>query len=267
MAAGSTTSSDFPVTPEAYDTSYNRNGDLFVAEFDAAGANLFWSTFVGGSSTDEPSALVLADDGDPSLSGSAASSDFTTTPAAFDRSYGGNNDAFLTRLDQSGSVVLSSSYLGGGQSEGGWERAGDPFGNPVLTGPTRSIDFPTTSGAYDRFHDGESDVFLVAFDIKSLGGVDDAVHALPLLWAEPNPFSGGMQVRLDLSLSGEVNLRALDMNGRQVAVVHRGFMAAGRHWIRWDGRDARGRPLPAGIYWLSVWANKAGEPRKIVCIR
>lgn len=267
VVTGSTTSGNYPVTTGAYDTTHNGDRDLFVSRVDAEGENLIWSTYLGGISTDEPFALILDSQGGPILSGSTASSEFPTTSDAFDRSYAGNGDVFLTRLDSSGSVLLWSSFIGGTEPDAGWELALDSSGNPILTGPTRSPDFPTTAGAYDRSHDGANDVFLIRFNIFDVNAVEEPAVFLPNSWAEPNPFRGAVRLHLDLPRASEVVVSALDLTGRRIATVDRGVRSEGTHRIYWDGRDARGRPVPSGVYWIRVVADRLITQHRVICIR
>jgi len=275
VVAGSTTSHDFPVTAGAYDTTHNGYKDIFVSRLDATASRLIWSTYVGGLAADEAFAVLLDRQACPVLTGSVESFDFPTTSDAFDRTYHGFGDAFLTRLDPTGSRLLWSSYLGGSDLDGGWEMTLSQTGNVIVTGPSRSPDFPTTNGAYDRTMNGVKDIFVTCFDgIGPTVSIDHPDNGQPAsshgLWlgALPNPFSGPLQVRIDLGRSaGSATLLALDGSGRVVARIRRGFQPAGTHRILWDGRDARGRPVPPGVYWLRLQTGGAIVQQKVVCVR
>jgi hypothetical protein len=269
VVTGSTTSGTFPTTEGCYDPTYNGDRDLFVSKLDAAATSLVWSTFLGGGAIDEPFALALDAAGSPYLSGSVASFDYPTTPDAYDRTYAGNNDAFLTRLGPDGDAILWSSFIGGTQGDGGWELVIDPSGDPILTGPTRSPDFPTTAGAYDRIHGGQNDVFLMHFHPAGLTAVDDGV-ALPdprVRTARPNPFHGRLEVEVDLPGGGDLDLLVVDLQGRAVAALQKGPLPAGLHRLVWDGRDARGRPIPSGAYWLRLQQGASVDHRKVIRLR
>ncbi len=144
---GFTASSDFPTTPNAFDTSYNDN-DVFVAQLDAAGSALDYATFLGGSSWEFGSGLALDAAGRASVTGYTYSTDFPTTPDAFDRSHnGGSLDAFVARLDATGSVLDYATFLGGSSVDWSFALALDAEGRATVTGETQSSDFPTTPGA------------------------------------------------------------------------------------------------------------------------
>ena len=114
---GETTSSDFPTTPGAFDTSYNGGypyGDAFVVRINAAGSALDYATFLGGSSSDGGYDLALDAAGRATVTGYTDSSDFPTTPGAFDPSFnGGYKDAFVVRLNAAGSTLDYATFLGG----------------------------------------------------------------------------------------------------------------------------------------------------------
>ena len=163
---GETKSSDFPVTPGAYDTAYNGEGDVFVSKFDGDLKNLLASTYIGGSGCDWGYSIDLDNSGNVYLAGATSSSDFPVTPGAYDNTYnGGCYDAFVSKLDGNLQTVLAATYLGGSV---GYEYARsmsiDSTGNVYITGSTSSSDFPVTPGAYDGTFNGKEDVFVSKFD-------------------------------------------------------------------------------------------------------
>lgn len=133
--------------------------------------------------------------------GVTGSSDFPTTPGAYDTSYsGGPNDAFVTRLNASGSMLIYSTFLGGSGDEWAYSLALDISGAATVVGGTTSPDFPTTPGAYDTTFNGGTtygDAFVTR--LNSAGS--------SLLWST---FLGGSSddwaEDLALQSSGEVTL-------------------------------------------------------------
>jgi hypothetical protein len=100
---GYTCSGDFPSTVGAFDMTLNGGCDVFVTKLNAAGsAPLLYSTYLGGSSTDIGQGIAVDSAGSAYVSGYTSSGDFPTTPAAFDTTYNGNTDAFVTKLDAIG---------------------------------------------------------------------------------------------------------------------------------------------------------------------
>jgi hypothetical protein len=97
------------------------------------------------------------------VSGETASTDFPTTPGAYDRTLSGRTDAFAAKLSADGSALLWSTFLGGSGSgeDEPWAVTVDGYGNPVVAGVTYCPDFPTTAGAYDvTFSGGFTDAFV-----------------------------------------------------------------------------------------------------------
>jgi hypothetical protein len=166
--SGGTSSVDFPTTPGAFDTTYNGGGeDAFVAKLDPTSGALTYSTYLGGASDDRALSIAVDVTGSAYVAGETKSSDFPTTPTAFDVSFnGGISDAFVTKIDTTGSTLVYSTYLGG---SGGMEDiaaaiAVDPQGEAVVTGQTDSVSFPTTAAAYDPSFNGVVDCFVAKLD-------------------------------------------------------------------------------------------------------
>ena len=157
---GYTGSSDLPVTAGAFDTTYNRSGDAFVARLNPAGSALVYGTFLGGSATDEGTGIALDGAGSAYVTGRTASSGFPTTPGAFDTSLAGSADAFVVRLNPAGSALGYGTLLGGSSADEGAAIAVDEAGQALLTGHTCSADLPTTLGAFDRTYNGQGDAFV-----------------------------------------------------------------------------------------------------------
>src|SRR5206468_3808030 len=81
---GFTQSADFPVTPGAFDTSYNAGQDVYVTKFNPAGTGLVYSTFLGGTHAEQGLGLAVDASGAAYISGQTESHDFPTTPGAYD---------------------------------------------------------------------------------------------------------------------------------------------------------------------------------------
>ncbi len=154
----------FPVTPGAFDTTRNGttwNSDAFVTKFNPAGSALVYSTYLGGAGDDFGLGIRITSTGAVYVTGETASTDFPTTPGAYGTSYlGGAWDAFVVKLSTTGSAMQYGSYLGGIGEDHGNAIAVGPSNLAYVTGSTWSANFPTTPGAFDTSHNGESDVFI-----------------------------------------------------------------------------------------------------------
>ena len=148
---GATGAADFPVTPGAFQTACSAScaGSLtnaFVTKFNPAGSALVYSTYLGGSSFDGASAIAVDSAGNAYLTGETSSTDFPTTPGAFQTTYGGGGelgDAFVVKLNATGSALVYSTYLGGNDRDQGGGIALDADGNAYIAGSTASTNFPT----------------------------------------------------------------------------------------------------------------------------
>ena len=151
-AVGFTGSADYPVTSGALDPTPNGSGnflDAFVTRLASDGASLVWSTFLGGTQSEVATGVTLAAAGEPVVVGRTESADFPVTPGAPGVLHGGAGDAFAARLDAAGSALLWSTFLGGGEDDGARAVALAAGDEVVLTGGTRSEDFPVTPWAFD----------------------------------------------------------------------------------------------------------------------
>jgi hypothetical protein len=163
---GDTGSPDFPTTPGVLQTTYGGgSSDGFVSQLSASGSKLRYSTFIGGSGADG------AHDGwlDPSsnfyIDGFTESADFPTTPGAVQPSYAGGRDAFVAKVNPSGTALDFATYVGGSGFEDVFDLTIDRHGNVYVPGPTTSPDFPTTAHAFQpTYQGGEGDGYVIKLD-------------------------------------------------------------------------------------------------------
>jgi hypothetical protein len=142
--AGRTLSAEtFPTTPGAYDPTGSGafSGDAFVTVFDPAGARLVYSTFLQGEGEDDPAGIAVDSLGTAWVTGLTAAPDFPTSADAADATLGGEQDAFLTRLSESGSALHYSTYFGGGEADAARGIALDPRGNAYVAGVKTTDEF------------------------------------------------------------------------------------------------------------------------------
>jgi hypothetical protein len=136
---GRTASTDFP-TLNPYQTD-NGNWDVFVTKLNSSGSTLIYSTYLGGSNSEESWDIVLDDAGAAYVTGYTQSADFpTVNPYQTDQ---GGYDAFVVKLGNNGSSLVYSSYLGGSAADYGEDIAVDAAGAMYVAGRTASTNFPT----------------------------------------------------------------------------------------------------------------------------
>jgi uncharacterized protein (TIGR03437 family) len=157
---GTTQSSDFPTTPAAL--RRESNAGSFVTKLNATGTMLAYSTYLDNVRA-EAYAIAVDDAANAYVAGTTFSTDFPTTPGAFQTVLGGSNDAFLAKLNATGSAFVYSTFLGGSDIESASSVAVDHSGNVYITGGGKSVDFPTTPGAFQTEKaPGESEDAFVA---------------------------------------------------------------------------------------------------------
>ena len=154
---GGTCSTDFPTMNPLQANygggdcgNYGYIGDVFVSKINPAGSALVYSTYLGGSQAENAGGIAIDSAGNAYVTGSTLSVDFPTTPGAFQTTCnGGSNctDAFVSKINATGSALVYSTYLGGTSYDGGSAVAVDNGGNAYITGSTFSTDFPVTPGA------------------------------------------------------------------------------------------------------------------------
>ena len=147
---GTTSSTKFPTVNPYQATNKAANGTVFVSKFNAEGSALVYSTYLGGSVSDEGEAIAIDASGNAYLTGSTCSPDFPTVNP-IEASLKGACDAFVTELNAAGSALVYSTYFGGSgdaaieKTDEGTGIAVDASGDTYVTGGTWSSDFPTVN--------------------------------------------------------------------------------------------------------------------------
>jgi hypothetical protein len=144
-------------------TGHNGSWDGLVAKVNAAGTNLNWTRFLGGSGLDFFSDLALESSGDILLAGLTLSSDLAVTDGS---SLSGSQDILVGQVDSNG-TVSDLAYFGGSAEE--YATALDSYGLNlfVMAGASLSADYPVTSGAYDESHNGDFDAIVSRIELSN----------------------------------------------------------------------------------------------------
>lgn len=153
---GHTFSTDFP-TQSPLQANNRGNADAFVARFNLSGTGLIYSTYLGGTLGDFGRGIVVDPGSQPIVTGRTASTDFNTRNP-LQATNRGNVDAFVSKLNISGSQLVYSTYLGGTSEDLAFGIALDSTGAVYVTGDTLSTDFNTNAplqaanrGGFDAF--------------------------------------------------------------------------------------------------------------------
>jgi len=147
---GGTHSADFPVTPGAYDTSFNGEGewagDVYVAKLDPSGSRLVFATFLGGKVEDTASAIAIDSRGNIVVGGATCSADFPATAGAIHGQYT-KQSCFLAKIGSAGDRLLFATSLGNGVYETISDLAIDDQDNIYATGFAATADLPVSGNA------------------------------------------------------------------------------------------------------------------------
>ena len=156
--AGHTNSANFPLVAPLQGP-FAGTYDGFVTKLDPAGAAFSYSTYLGGGGLDRANGIGVDRAGNAFVAGYTESLNFPLRSPAQAAHGGGLGDAFVSRLDVSGSALLNSTYLGGNSEDNAHAVAVDGQASVYVAGATRSLDFPTrfplqttcAGGPYDAF--------------------------------------------------------------------------------------------------------------------
>jgi Beta-propeller repeat len=150
--AGSTTSTDFPIQSAVQPAYGTGSTDAFVFKLDPTANQIVYSTFIGGSGTDEAHSIAVDAGGNAYITGFTQSNDFPVVNA-IQKTRAGQQEAYVLKLNSSGSGIVFSTYLGGSADDRGFGIALDAANNVYVTGITASSNFPTLN-PYQRNNAG-----------------------------------------------------------------------------------------------------------------
>lgn len=182
---GFTCSTNFPVKNAFQPVTVGQNcadggGDAFVTRVNAAGTDLDFSTYLDGTFESLGNGIAVDSAFHAYVTGSTESSDFPTTPGAFQTTLKAKvipnfpndihqSNAFVTKFSADGQSLVFSSFLGGTANDVGTAIALDPQGRACVAGNATSKDFPVTSGAFQKTLHGSTDAFVTKFQLSGGG--------------------------------------------------------------------------------------------------
>jgi len=151
VAAG-TTSVNLPVTPASFQPRFAGGvSDGFVAKLDPLGSRLMFCSYLGGPGDDVAHAVSFDLAGNAYIAGSTSSASFPNNGDSFQSRYGGGaSDAYVVKMDPSGSRLIYSTFLGGSGADTAFGLTVDSSGNAFIVGGTSSINFPVSAAAFRR---------------------------------------------------------------------------------------------------------------------
>jgi len=179
---GWTQSNNSISTPGSYQTLYAGGTDGVIAKFDPTTSNLIWGTYYGDASQDIVSAIALDTKRNIYITGWTASFYNIATSDAFQTLNAGNDDAFITKFNPTGTSLIWGTFFGGTGNEQGFSiSGGGPNNNFYISGFTGSTNLYTTYGTYQPIYGGGSqDVFIAKFEdsCKTTANVTSGVSTI-----------------------------------------------------------------------------------------
>jgi hypothetical protein len=253
ILAGSSQSTNFPVTTGALQTQLLGTQDLFTAKFTPAGARV-WSTYLGGSDSDIGRDVCTDAAGNIYLAGLTQSTNVLAAQTMIGSNAGGQ-DMLMLSLTSSGGFRWGR-YLGGLYTDALYSVCADAAGNVVFAGSARSAGVPVSTGAYQSTYmgtpNGSDDAYIVSVasatglfkQIVAPHGTPSSINLGP---NHPNPVGGSAgtltRIPFELAEAGMVRIAITDLLGRVVATPVDAYFGAGAHVVSFDAAA-----LPAGTY-------------------
>lgn len=162
FVAGITGSTDFPVTTNAYDSSFNgratRHAEGYFSQL--RGSSLLYSTFIGSDGDDGISDLLIGQNGEIILFSHISNpGEMPVTSKFSDEQRSGNPNGYILCFSPEMDKLLSSSLLG--PCSGDLKAVKDDEGYLYIVGSTTSSSFPITEGSFSNVHHGSGDIFLI----------------------------------------------------------------------------------------------------------
>lgn len=213
--AGTTTSTDFPVSASVVQTKY-AGGDFdgFAVKLDPTGTRAVYSTYIGGSGFDAVSAMAIDSSGNAYVAGRTSSTNLIgiTSEKAIQSRNGGGQDGFLVKLNTTATGVVYGTYLGGGGEDAINGLAVNSSGEAHVTGDTSSTTFPGVgNGSIQRFRRGaKRDAFVAKIAASGssilystyLGGSSDQSASAISLDSAGTAYVTGFTTSVDFPIKG-----------------------------------------------------------------
>lgn len=247
---GDTRSDDFPLLNPVQSTNRG-DSDVLVTKLDPTGTQILFSTFLGGTATDSAWGIAVDNTGSAYLSGRTNSTDFPTRnpiQALCNQCDIDSGDAFVAKLGPTGSTLVYSSFIGGTDNEQVSRIVIDGSGSAYVVGATRSVDFPTTPGAWRTTPSGGSEVF--AFKVNPTGS---ALMFSTYLGGSENDSAWGLAIdpARNLYIAGDTHSSGLATAGAAQS-AYLGFPYS-------DGFLTKLNPSGSGLVWSTYLGGSSTD--------
>lgn len=256
---GSTAGAGFPATGGTYGGG---DTDAFVVKLNPEGTAVVYATYIGGSGEDDGVGLAVDASGNAYVAGSTTSVNFPVR-SGLQPTLRGTRDAFLARLDASGSALTLSTYLGGSDEDVATGVAVSPKAI-FVSGISESEDFPTSKKGMSRTLKGETDGFVVQFKKKGakmgystfIGGGGFEMTAGIAVDAAGNAYVAGVTTSSDLpttspaqaTFGGQFDGFVMKLNPKGTASIYSTFLGGSDlDGVAGIAVDAAGNAYVAGV--------------------
>ncbi len=261
---GTTSSPNFPLANALFSTSAGVGVHAFVTELNPTGSGLIYSTYLGGSSFDQGAAIAVDSGGNAVVAGFTASPDFplaNPTQATLAGSY----DAFVTRLNSTGTALLESTFVGGSGSDSATAVAYDSSNAVYVAGQTQSLNFPIENATQSALA-GAQNAFLAVFTLppQFAGSLDEAncTNIAGWAWDVNNP---NKTVSVDI-LDGTTLIATVPASSFEASLASAGI-GNGYHAFNYPPpsslEDGAAQSITVRI--SGTTANLSGTPQSLRC--
>lgn len=243
---GITDSADFPLK-DPFQSIFPGGTSAFVTRFTPDGAQLDYSTYIGGTGLDQGRDIAVSPGGHAHVTGYTSSTDFPVQNPFQESHAGGVNDAFILKLSPDGSQLEYSTYLGGSGNDSSRGIALNSQGAAYATGGITSTDFPLQNPFQGFFGGGQTDCFVAV--LSPFGTFIEEPSPSPpgtvgIAGIFPNPFTAGVNLLVFMAEPGHLEVSVFDLAGRRVAVPFSGIdNGGGIRTVRWESGGN-----PPGVY-------------------
>jgi hypothetical protein len=183
---GNTASTNYPTTGGAFQTTNAGSFDVIVTKLNSTGTALSYSTYIGGTGSDNAFRIRLDNSGNAYIGGRTASTNYDVVGGGFQTTNGGSGDGFITKLNSTGTSLVFSTYIGGTGDDNVNDLVLDAAGNIYFTGLAGNATFDVISGSYDVSYNGAfllGDAFVTKMNSTGtaltystfIGGSDDDI--------------------------------------------------------------------------------------------
>jgi hypothetical protein len=249
--SGHTTSTDFDLTMDAYQTTNNGSNDCFISKFSSTG-NLLISTLLGGNLNDINSRMVLSGTNELTLIGKTESVDFPIIGLSYQSTKSASYDATITKLSTINLTPFWTSFYGGNADEDAWDLASINSNNFIFVGGSNSTNYPVSLSAYQPTLNISNDGVFTKLHVGNLipTEVNEISNNETTITAYPNPIKEIAFINSSLPYSFNCTTILREDVTRKIIII--------------DKNSINVKLLENGIYFLTINTKYSSKTLKII---